>query len=272
MNRMLVWAGLAGAAILTSCSAQAAGPSWTGFYLGANAGYGFSHARASALPGDPNTDRLVFGQPVVPPLATSFDGTGWLAGAAAGFNWQFAPQWVTGIEADIDAANIKGSSTTATPFIAGFSSGTFNVAQSLQWFGTVRGRLGFLPTPGLLIYGTGGLAFGRVNSSANYTLDPGQSNSIGFAGYGFGCGPFYGSSTCFAGTNARTSAGWTIGAGGEYRVSSNASVRLEYLYVDLGRAAYNLPAVNFTTLNPSLLNASTDATFSIVRLGVNYQF
>jgi outer membrane immunogenic protein len=141
MNKMLLLAGLVGSVILGSGTVQAADPSWTGFYIGANAGYGFSRISGSATPGDPNTNRLVFGQPVVPPLATSFDSNGWLAGAVVGFNWQVAPQWVAGIEADFDGAGIKGSSSMPSPFFAGFSSGSFNVAQDLKWFGTVRGRL-----------------------------------------------------------------------------------------------------------------------------------
>jgi outer membrane immunogenic protein len=272
MNRMLLLAVLVGSAFFASRSALAAEFSWTGFYIGANAGYGFSQTSASAAPGDPNTDRQVFGQPVVPPLAASFDDRGWLAGATAGFNWQLAPRWVAGIEADISAADVKGGGTTPSPFFAGQSSGTFSVAQSLDWFGTLRGRLGYLPTSNLLIYATGGLAFGRVNSSANFTLDPGQSNSIGLLGYGFGCGGIYGSSTCFAGGSARTSAGWTAGAGAEYLVTTNVSFRLEYLHVNLGRDCWELPAVNFFGLKPSLLNASTDAAFNIVRFGINYRF
>ena len=272
MNKMLLLAGLVGSVILGSGTAQAADPSWTGFYIGANAGYGFSRINGSATPGDPNTNRLVFGQPVVPPLATSFNSNGWLAGAVAGFNWQVAPQWVAGIEADFDGAGIKGSSSMPSPFFAGFSSGSFNVAQDLKWFGTVRGRLGFLPSSNLLIYATGGLAYGRVDSTTSFALGPGQSNSIGFLNYGFGCGGIYGSSTCFAGTNSRTSAGWTVGAGGEYRVMTNVSLRVEYLYVNLGSATYALPAVNVTTLQPSLLNAVTDGAFNIVRFGINYRF
>ncbi len=272
MNKMLLLAGLVGSVILVPRTAQAADPSWTGFYIGANAGYGFSHVNASASPGDPNTNRLVFGQPVVPPLATSFDSTGGLAGAVAGFNWQLAPRWVAGIEVDLDAANIKGSSTTPSPFFAGLSSGSFNVSQNLQWFGTVRGRFGFLPSSNLLIYATGGLAFGRVDSTASFVLDPGQQNSIGLLGYGFGCGGIYGGPTCFSGTNSRTSAGWTVGAGGEYRATTNVSLRLEYLYVNLGSASYDLPAALPLGSKPSLLNASADAAFGIVRLGMNYQF
>jgi outer membrane immunogenic protein len=271
-NKMLLLAGLVGSVLVGSGTAQAAGPSWTGFYIGANAGYGFSHQHGSATPGDPNTDRMVFGQPVVPPLATSFDSNGWLAGAVAGFNWQVAPQWVAGIEADFDGAGIKGNSSIPSPFIAGFSSGSFNVAQELKWFGTVRGRLGFLPSSNLLVYATGGLAYGRVDSTANFTLGPGQQNSIGFQNFGFGCGGIYGSSTCFAGSDSRTSVGWTVGAGGEYLVTSNVSLRVEYLHVNLGSATYALPALNFTTPQGSVLNAVTDGAFNIVRFGMNYRF
>jgi outer membrane immunogenic protein len=214
----------------------------------------------------------IAGKPVIPALAASYDRNGWLGGVHAGYDWQFSPRWLVGIEADFDWADLSGGGSSATSFLSGQSTGTFNASQKIDWFGTLRARLGVLPTPDLLLYATGGLAYGKVNDSANSVMDLGQSNSIGNFGYGFGCGGIYGSSTCFAGSSSRTSAGWAAGAGGEYRVTSNLALRVEYLYVDLGSSNFTLPAVTYFGLKPSQLNGSSDAAFNLVRFGASYRF
>ena len=144
----------------------------------------------------------------------------------------------------------------------------------MQWFGTLRARLGFLPTNTLLLYATGGLAYGKVDESANVGLAPGLSNSTGNFGFTYACGGIYGSSTCFAGSNSRTSAGWTAGAGAEYEFIRNLTLKFEYLYVNLGGNTFAIRAVNFAGgSTPSFLNVRLgDTAFNLARVGVNYRF
>jgi len=247
---------------------------WTGAYLGLNAGYGWGHADIAGTPGDPNSQLVNgAGQPNVPALATSIRGKGWLGGIQAGYNWHFTPRWVSGIEADFAWAGLKGDTSVAMTIIFGNQAATFAARQSIDWFGTVRVRLGYLATPDLLLYATGGLAYGKVNDSASIDLPPGQQNSVGNFGYAFSCGGIYGSPTCFAGSDSRVSAGWAIGAGGEQRITHNLTMKVEYLHVDLGdgstRMNGSLAVGGFT---PSFLNAKSHATIDLVRLGVNYRF
>src|SRR5690606_4227548 len=124
----------------------------------------------------------------------------------------------------------------------------------LEVFGTVRGRLGVLVTPRLLLYGTGGLAWGMVDMNQATTHLP---NNV---------------------PGARTSGdanhiGWTAGAGGEMMIASNLTVRAEWLYVDLGEGTYGLKGTKAPN-NPAPWTESIDAdlTFHTVRLGVNYKF
>ena len=123
-----------------------------------------------------------------------FDVSGGLVGGTAGYNWQSA-NWVYGLEGDIDWSDIDGTTHVNCPL----GCRTRN-----SWLSTVRGRVGysygqFLP------YITGGLAIGDIRAS----------------------GP------TLTGTSD-TNVGWTIGAGIEYALLGNFSLKAEYLYVDLG--------------------------------------
>jgi len=248
---------------------------WTGGYLGVSGGYGWGHADVLATPGDPNTQRVFNGQPNVPAIATSIDSKGWLGGVQAGYDWQFAPRWILGFQADFDGANIKGTASLPVTIGFGNQAAGFSTSQRVDWFVTVRARAGFLPTSGLLLYATGGLAYGKVEDSATVSLPSGQSNSSGNSGFAYACGPLYGlSASCFAGAASRISAGWTVGAGGEQRITQNLSLTLDYLHVDLGRGSYRMAGSLYsgTPFTSSLLNASSNAAFDLVRLGLNYRF
>ncbi|CAN5340984.1 hypothetical protein BH10PSE10_BH10PSE10_23880 [soil metagenome] len=172
-------------------------PGWTGFYIGANGGYGWrSITNASITPGDPNTAIVNADATNVPAVGKSFDAHGALGGIQLGYNWQVSPNWVAGIEADFNWSDVKGNGSAPTTVAFGATPATFDLSQNVKWFGTVRGRLGFLPSVNLLLYGMGGLAYGKVNETANITLLPGNSNSAGNFSYEYACGGIYGGPTC----------------------------------------------------------------------------
>jgi outer membrane immunogenic protein len=128
---------------------------WSGFYIGGNFGGGWGHI-----------DRSVFDQAGidtgVPEFTGGFDTSGFFGGGQIGFNYMFLPYVLVGVEADGEWSNIKGTGTGCT--IAGCSSG----ASTLNDFGTVRGRLGFVWN-NWLFYGTGGLAWS--DSTTDRTID-----------------------------------------------------------------------------------------------------
>jgi outer membrane immunogenic protein len=219
--------------------------SWAGFYIGGNVGYGW---------GDGKTD---FG-PISGLNDFSTHDTkpkGVLGGAQIGYNWQMGSLF-TGLETDIQGSGIKGSARSQ---FVDFEAGDPNDFQSsnhkLSWFGTVRGRLGLLASPDIIIYGTGGLAYGGVDHSANTHL-----------GLGGGDVP--------ASFN-KTRAGWTAGAGAEWMFTPGWSVKAEYLYVDLGSASVT---GFFNRRSDGLVFPNTHGTDTwhtqenIVRAGVNYHF
>jgi outer membrane immunogenic protein len=151
-------------------------PSWTGFYAGLTFGYGWEDptTTVTATGNDLVSTALLTGkggslgeQPVGP---VSFRNKGAFGGIEAGYNWQAGRNYVAGIEADFNVSDIKGQgATTSVLAIPGILQ-QLSASQNILWFGTVRPRLGWLVTDNLLLYGTGGVAYGRVNDTANYGL------------------------------------------------------------------------------------------------------
>ena len=141
---------------------------WTGFYVGANGGYGWSADKATTS-SFANDD----GATATSPTA-SFDRNGGFGGAQIGYNVQRG-QLVFGIEADIQGAGIRGSATTSASADNGDVIATGKATSSLDWFGTVRGRLGYAYDRSLF-YFTGGLAFGGVKDRLALTFDDRQDN------------------------------------------------------------------------------------------------
>ncbi|HEU0058246.1 MAG TPA: outer membrane beta-barrel protein, partial [Hyphomicrobiaceae bacterium] len=269
---------------------------WAGPYLGVNAGYAWGKSDTDTAISD-----AIAGTPLVA-TSTSAKFTGMTYGAQAGFNWQ-SGAFVAGIEADIQNSRQSGRVTTfdcagatCNPAISAFGLDapvSARMEQRLEWFGTLRGRLGVTPTPGSLVYATGGLAVGRIKTSGAISgsslgltegVIEGVEQGVAFDVDADGnpievpvevpvetpiviasANPT--SATFF---NQRTKAGWTVGAGAEVRLGGNWTGKVEYLYLDFGTVstAASLPQ-NST---PLAVNFNSRVTENLVRLGVNYKF
>ena len=199
--------------------------------------------------------------------SNSFNIKGALGGFQLGYNWQFAPMWVAGLETDFDFANIKGNGTANYLSTLGGLPFNSTASENTKWFGTARARLGYLPLNNLLVFGTGGFAYGRVEQNASHN-NASAGPLIGFAA---AC---IQNSTCWTGSSTRTATGWTAGGGAEYAFMKNWTVKAEYLYVNLGSNNFTENAV---TPIPGGGTSSVTASFSqtqfhIVRAGLNYRF
>jgi outer membrane immunogenic protein len=139
----------------------------------------------------------------------------------------------------------------------------------VQWFGTVRARIGYLATNSLLIYGTGGFAYGKIAESARY-YNPGP-----FGAFIGGVGSCVAGSLCYSGASTAISTGWTAGGGLELALTSHWLVKAEYLYVSLGSNSLteaNLPSTFVPAPTASITARFNDVTFQLVRGGLNYRF
>jgi len=213
-----ILAGLSGGAcaadaVVTEPAPVAASFDWTGAYIGVNAGGGFGTFK----------DTISFGP--------EFDMTagGFLGGIQAGYNWQ-SGQMIYGVETDFQGSTVEAS-------LSGIF-GPFTLRNKVDWFGTLRARIGYTPIDRFMIYGTGGLAYGHVKSEF----------------------PFFGP---FTSSSSKTRAGWTVGAGAEYAINTNWTVKSEYLYTDLG---------NSTAFSSGPVTLKSDVAFHTVRIGLNYKF
>lgn len=233
-------------------------PSWTGFYLGANGGGGKARSSVSYAANDIISGLFLDALPF--PGAASSD-VGLLGGLQAGYNYQFAPRWVAGLEADFDWADIKTTGETS------FVGNNMAVSERIAWFGTLRGRLGYLPAPDLMAYVTGGVAYGRIERSGSWI---GGGGGFG-GGFSVWCAP--GPAVCTEGSASEEKIGWALGGGLEYALGQRWSVRAEYLYIQF-RGGLTETAVTTVPTDPTPSSFSADfrTGLNIVRLGLNYRF
>jgi len=224
---------------------------WTGFYIGGNVGYSWGRSRDTATLAN-GAGTILF----TDTASRNMDGI--VGGGQIGYNWQ-VQNWLWGLEADFQGTDQKASRDFICPtgictppfgVIAVFPGPAVPVSlnQRLDWFGTFRGRVGVLASPKVLLYATGGLAYGDVETSAT------------IAGLG-------------TATSSNTRVGWTVGGGVEGAIGGNWTAKLEYLYMDLGRTsgtfATTVGALGGGTLVSSYNSRITD---NILRVGVNYRF
>jgi outer membrane immunogenic protein len=263
---------------------------WSGIYGGVNIGYGFGSGDqqwgvernwgiidGGFWTGFPGTQLTLAGPGWTQP--TNLNGV--VGGGQLGFNYQFNPWLVLGVETDIQASGLASNSTGLAVVPATFLSfAGANLASNttnsyVDWYGSLRFRAGLtLPSmPNLLIYGTGGLAYGGVNTVSSHT------------NFFAGVSPAFGAGSLVANGNGAYDSvkfGWTAGGGLEYAPMSfpNWSVRVEYLYTDLGNATINTVGFGapggFFALAPVDFPINYSATtvrtsWHTVRVGLNYR-
>jgi outer membrane immunogenic protein len=283
-------AGIALAAIVVARASAADMPlkapppppvdTWTGLYLGLNAGAGWSRNNSGGIDGTDPATAFFLSAPFLlngnSPFASGLNQSGAAGGGQIGYNLQIG-NWVSGVESDVQVANIHGSSIgSATLINDPIFRFTGSLNQSLDWFGTVRGRVGYLVTPGLLAYGTGGFAFGGTSATGSVQLipPPGTRLSIGVGagGKALGCQTNI-STTCYTGSGSENSIGWTAGAGLEFKLTTNMTFKAEYMHVALADQVLSLVSPSPPSTPGVFMNYRFDReAFDLVRLGVNLKF
>ena len=202
---------------------------WTGFYIGANAGAGFRGGSST------------YGDATYGTVTGSKSGDGFVGGGQIGYIHQFTPGsgWVLGAEADLQGTTFgrRGDGTIGTtPY--------YGVSPSLDWFGTVRGRVGYA-FDRWLVYGTGGFAYGGGSASPYASAYPYTLPDT-------------------------TRLGYAVGGGLEYALTEKLSVKVEGLYVDLGRST---GATVYDAAVPAYYGTGrSESGFGLVRGGLNWRF
>ncbi len=185
-------------------------PMWTGLYAGLNIGGGWG------------ADSGNWGQTWDGGFTNHINGSGVIGGGQIGYNFAFTPLFLVGVETDFQGTSMGNNGQGGV---------------RVDWFGTVRGRVGVTLMPTLLIYGTGGFAYGDVTRK--------------WTGF------------------TTTQTGWTAGGGVEWMALPNWSVKVEYLYTDISGGNQNW---NWWNAGFALNNVNNHTRWNTIRAGVNYHF
>jgi outer membrane immunogenic protein len=224
--------------------------SWTGCYVGANAGYAW---------GDRTNPNIYYADPGG---AVNFAGyfgaggngfpnlspSGFVGGGQVGCDVQ-VNTWVFGAVADFQGAGVDASASAhVTP--PSFVASTQSLSESLDFLGTVRGRAG-VALNNWLLYASGGLAYGQARSTLTFsstTMD-------------------------YSGSDSDTRVGWVLGAGIDYAITSHWILGVDYLHYDLGRTKVTGVSVPPGAIHPGAsLTASQTVAGDALRAVLNYKF
>jgi opacity protein-like surface antigen len=270
---------------------------WSGIYAGLEGGYGWGHQTNGTVPFslDPSSLETCTGCSLVGPEFDEFQSIlhdnktgadvilgkakqkGWLFGGFFGAQKQWG-NWVLGIEGDIDAANIKGSVAGSASFNGNFVGGEFldlnhsaSLESKIDMLASLRGKVGFVPAPNWLIYGTGGAAFAQVKNSLT------DSQSLQYGDDGEGCPPpAISISICNAANSFTASAktsmfGWAAGAGVDWKLPIDARSAwvfgVEYLH-------YGFPdqTITFSGTNGGSFSFTGKENVDTVKGRISYLF
>jgi outer membrane immunogenic protein len=288
-------ADLAGRTDALPSAASTSSP-WTGFHFGLNAGGTWGNSASISTTGFPIYARPQSAAttiPVVAGVATGLTGSqslqsagGFIGGAQFGYDFQYG-RAVFGVETDFQG--VAGGEQTGGPTVRSFPYSYYSLSRdaylsnneitrsssqkTLNYIGTARARVGYLFTPDILVYATGGFAYGGAAlKSSTEVMEISELTDE------FGLGHS---------AKSGTLAGWTAGGGVEWMFASKWSAKLEYLYYDLGRmqmfggAAYQIrnSVAPFGAGTPqgalaTVTGQNVAARFNgnILRVGVNYHF
>jgi outer membrane immunogenic protein len=269
--------------------------SWTGLYAGLNAGYGWSghgintvaDAYDASVYWHSQNNRPIGngGLSTVNSGWSSVNQGGFLGGFQAGYNYQYGSNIVVGLETDIQGSTMNGSGSFSGQAITptyntsnhplqelNYYAGATSTQAGMDWFGSMRGRLGYLIKPSLLIFGTGGLSYGGVYAQTNfssstlvYNVSSGNQDTMQMlAGKGF---------------TTNSLVGWNAGAGLEWMLMQNWSLKAEAIYYDLGSmnlkgTGYSPDTNGFGSTDYQFVSTNTSIRYNgvISRMGVNYHF
>ena len=298
-KRLLLAAGFLAASLTTGFAADMRMPvkappivdppfSWTGFYVGGNVGYSWGRARtdqSDVLTSTPslrafttggtelfNVNGIAFpivGTPAITAGSTSSRSNvnGFIGGVQAGYNWQVDRYWLLGIETDFQGSGERGSNSICS--LGCTATGAFgSAATRMDWFGTLRGRIGWLPVERVLLYFTGGLAYASLKT--DYVSGITDPNSL-----------------LVTGSSRSTRLGYALGGGVEGALDRHWTVKLEYLFMGFDPYSTNLgassrtvtgPGINFadrvivpSTTNVNAASVRTRFYDNVLRFGFNYK-
>lgn len=248
---------------------------WTGFYIGANAGYSWSannithniglstYANPLFLP----TSQIISSSLAALGTNRFFNSTnGFIGGGQIGYNAQFSDNLVIGIDTDLDALGqsktIIGTNSVSTPQL-GMYNANVTITRKLNYLGLLKGRLGVLLNQSFLVYGSGAFAYGGASLNTSYSVTETESGLL----------PLQDQETI-----NKTLAGWAAGGGAEWLFLPCWSLNVEYIFYNLGHIRNDLNFNQSIATTPptsyagAIVNSMSKFTENTVWVGINYHF
>ena len=234
-------------AFVGSVSIAPAQAGWSGYYMGLHASYGDTDTSSTRT----ITSNTYFAPSSIAALesasAVELDESSFGGGASFGVNWDLGGI-VLGVEIDADGFGSNTSQATTVVYpCCGPTAFTTSTAAEQSWFGTARARLGY-GSPRALLYVTGGLAAAdtKLTQSFSDTFSPILTQTL---------------------SSSEILTGWTMGGGIEIAIESGASIKLEYLYLDLGE----IEAVGPIATGATTSVGRAEISDHVIRAGLNFQ-
>lgn len=253
--------------------------SWTGCYIGAQAGYGWRRTSYATYPISTTTGPAqgAFAGSFTGALQDTVNSGGLVSGGQAGCDYQFDPNWVVGVAVDVDGADISKQQTASVSGTGLFNPGgplepipaqtvgTFSTR--VNFLSTFTGRIGYAWGGDNLFYAKGGLAIAHSTFSLAGQQTLTACNTFVFAPPPGGCIAFSPPGvTTFSGSTSLTEAGWTVGGGYERSLGSNWSAKIEYNYLGFGNHGWTLVS------SGGPIGVSEKQHIQDVIVGLNYRF
>lgn len=230
--------------------------SWTGFYVGINAGGSWGNSSSNLKLDDVNSnwsnEAPAFTQAVTNLWSDELKPSGFTGGGQIGYNFAMSGL-IVGVEGDFNYLDADDSRQTGQIQVPNFApTYAFTNTVSTDWWATIRGRLGVVVAKDTLLFATAGVAFAEVEGSTSIF-----SATTGFSK---------------AGSGSSTLTGYTVGGGGEFALARHWSLKVEYLYTDLGDFSFDTRYRTGSTFPGYSETVTQDLEFSTVRGGLNYRF
>lgn len=261
---------------------------WTGFYSGINIGLGLGGFSNNTIESSAINNYSAAGDVLVNgyfpsgaiKAVSSILQFGFIGGGQVGYNYQLTSKYLVGLEADLQWTSISGKanykafdSSFATnngnaPHETYYAIGNGNNQNGLNWFSTVRGRLGYSFNRDAIVFATGGIAYANVFNNSNNSLTLSETYMTG------GSEAYETFSSRKDSSNMKL--GWVTGVGAEWMFAKNFSLKAETLYYDLGKVNFTaspvigaVDEVNFMGAMPKI---SVRYDGILAKFGVNYHF
>lgn len=209
-------------------AANSCGGPFSGFYAGGLIGFGGASTKTNVG------------------IELKDNDKGFTGGGVAGYNWQ-CNGWLLGAETDINYFNADMTTGITCPTCGG----SLTFGSEINWYGTVRGRVGLVGNENFLVFAMGGLAYGGVDHSIN-------SNAF--------------NGVTFSGTQSDTAVGWTAGGGIEYLLNDNWAFRADASYIDFGSTDDTFTANGGGCAGTCTARVGYDDSFWVARVGLTYLF